>query len=128
MRVSARRPSEMTVSDAAAGVDPPPAQPLGPEGPRACHTPASGAPTAPACARVRTVRIFLRAMGGGRIVAVTVGRGRTIVARAHGRALRSVSLRIPEHAVTLRIVTVSYRGVRRTTLRRYGPGCRPTRA
>ncbi|HUE28881.1 MAG TPA: hypothetical protein VMP89_19055 [Solirubrobacteraceae bacterium] len=118
----------MNAFDAAVDVETSPAQSLTAEGPLACYTTASCAAVAPACPRVRAVRIALRAMGGGRIVAVTVGRGRTIVARAHGRALRSVSVRIPEHAVTLRIVTVSYRGVRRTTLRRYGPGCRPTRA
>jgi hypothetical protein len=117
----------MKAFDAAVDVETSPAQSLTAEGPLACYTTASCAPAGAACARVRTVRIALRAQGG-RIVAVTVRRGRTIVARVHGRALRSVRVRIPERAVTLRIVMVSYRGVRRTTLRRYGPGCRPTRA
>jgi hypothetical protein len=96
--------------DAAVDVETSPAQSLTAEGPLACYTTASCPAIAPACARVRTVRIALRAMRGGRIVGVTVRRGRRIVARAHGRALRFVRVRIPEHAVTLRIVTVSHRG------------------
>jgi hypothetical protein len=118
----------MDAFDAAVDVETSPAQSLATEGPLACYATASCAAVAPTCPRVRTVRIALRAKRGDRIVAVTVRRGRTIVARAHRRDLRSVRVRIPEHAVKLRIVTRSHRGVRRTTRRRYRQGCRPTRA
>jgi triacylglycerol esterase/lipase EstA (alpha/beta hydrolase family) len=115
-------------SDAVIDVETSPAQSLSAEGPLACYTTASCAPVAPACPRLRVVRIALPAIGRDRIVAVTVRDGRTIVARVHGRDLHAVRVRIREHAVTLWIVTVSRRGVRRTTLRRYGQGCRTRRA
>jgi triacylglycerol esterase/lipase EstA (alpha/beta hydrolase family) len=113
----------MNAFNAAVDVETSPAESLTAEPPLACYTTATCAAVPPACPPARTVRIAVRAMRGGRIVAITVRRGHTIVARAHGRALRSVTVRLPEHAVTLRIVTVSARGVRHTTLRRYGPGC-----
>jgi hypothetical protein len=118
----------MNAFDAAVDVETSPAQSLRAEGPLACYTTASCAAAAPRCARLRTVRIFLRARRGGRIVAVTVRRGRTIVAQAHGRNLRSVRVRIPQREVTLRITTVSNRRVRRTMRRRFRPGCRPKQA
>ena len=81
----------MNAFDAAVDVETSPAQSLTAEGPLACYTTTSCVAVAPACARVRIVRIALRAIRGSRIVAVTVRRGRRIVARAHGRTLRSVT-------------------------------------
>ena len=114
--------------DAVVDVETSPAQSLNAEGPLACYTTASCAPVAPACPRLRTVRIALPAIRGDRIASVTVRSGRTIVARARGRNLRWVRVRIPQHAVALWIVTVTRRGIRHTKLRRYGRGCRPSRA
>lgn len=109
----------MDASGAALDVETSPAQSLTAEGPLACYTTASCAVAPLACSRVRTVRIALKPRRGSRIVAVTVRRGRGVVARAHGRALRSVTVRIPQHAVTLRVTTRTNRNARRTTRRRY---------
>ena len=110
-------------ANAAIDVETSPAQSLTAEGPLACYTTASCPAVAPTCAQIRTVKIALRVRRGRRVVAVTVRRGGKIVARARGRALHSVRVRVPEHAVTLRVTTVTSRGVRRTTRRHYGPGC-----
>jgi hypothetical protein len=117
----------MNALDAAIDVETSPAQSLSKEGPLACYTTASCPAVAHRCPRVRTVRLALRARGRGRIVVVTVRRGGKIVKRAHGRHLRSLKVRVPESRVTLRITTVTSRKRRHTTLRRIGPGCRPTR-